>query len=83
MPFAILLVVGILALVLGYMEFKFHPMVGILTQVVAFLILLGVFIGAVGYGGGFLAFFTGSMILTYITVIALGLAIGNGIAEVV
>lgn len=83
MPFGMLLVVGIVALILGYIEFKLHPLVGVATQIFSLLVLVAVFIGAVGYGGGFLAFFTMNTFLTYVTVIALGLVIGNAVAELV
>lgn len=82
MPFGILLIVGITALILGYMEFKFHPFVGIVTQIVSFLILLGIFINVLSYGGDFLEFFTANVFITYITIIALGLTLGNVVAEV-
>lgn len=81
MPDLLLLGAGVAAVILGWIEFKLHPIVGIVTQVVAGLIALAVFISALGYGGGFLAFWTANLFLTYITVISLGLFIGNAVAE--
>jgi len=81
MPDMLLNGTGIIAVILGWMEFKLHPLVGIITQVIAGLIVLAVFIAALGYGAGFLAFFTANLFLTYVTVIALGLFIGNVLAE--
>ena len=83
MPFGILLIVGILAVIIGFIEFKFHPIVGIVTQIISLLVLLAVFIFALGYGSGFLAFFTMNAFLAYVTVIALGLTIGNAVAEMI
>ena len=83
MPFeiGILLIVGVIAIVLGYMEFKFHPLVGVVTQIVAFLVLLGVFLSAIN-APSFVNWFTANAFMTYVTIIALGLAIGNSAAEV-
>ena len=83
MPDLLLAGVGIVAVILGWIEFKLHPFVGIATQIISTLILLAVFIGALGYGAGFLAFFTANIFLLYVTVIALGLVIGNAVAELV
>ena len=73
--------VGIGAVILGWIEFKLHPLIGIITQIVSFLVVLFVFLAAIGTGD-FTGWLMGNIFLLYITVIALGLAIGNTIAEV-
>ena len=78
---SLLLIVGLVAVVLGYIEFKLHPLVGIITQIVSFLVLLFVFLAGIGVGD-FMGWLTGNTFVLWITVIALGLAIGNTTAEV-
>ena len=78
---SLLLIAGIIAIVLGYIEFKLHPFVGIVTQIVSFLVVLFVFLSGVGVGD-FIGWLTGNVFMLWVTVIALGLAIGNTIAEV-
>lgn len=74
-------IAGILAVIIGWVEFKLHPFVGIVTQVVSFLVVLFVFLAGIGTGD-FMGWLTGNIFMLYITIIALGLAIGNTIAEV-
>lgn len=78
---SLLSIAGIVAVILGWYEFKIHPMVGIITQVVSFLVVLFVFLAAIG-SGDFMGWLTGNVFVLWVTVIALGLAIGNTIAEV-
>jgi len=78
---SLLLIAGIIAIVLGYIEFKLHPFVGIVTQIVSFLVVLFVFLSGVGVGD-FIGWLTGNVFMLWVTVIALGLGIGNTIAEV-
>ena len=79
--FTLLLIVGIIAIILGYIEFKTHPLVGIITQVISFLVVLFVFLAGIGVGD-FMGWLTSNVFMLWVTVIALGLAIGNTIAEV-
>lgn len=74
-------IAGIAAVIIGWLEFKMHPMVGIITQIVSFLVVLFVFLSAIG-SGDFMGWLTSNIFILYVTVIALGLAIGNTIAEV-
>ena len=78
---SLLLIAGLIAVILGYIEFKVHPFVGIVTQIVSFLVVLFVFLAGIGVGD-FMGWLTGNVFVLWITVIALGLAIGNTIAEV-
>jgi len=78
---SLLLIVGIIAVVLGYIEFKFHPFVGIITQIVSFLVVLFVFLSGIGVGD-FMGWLTGNVFILWVVVTALGLGIGNTIAEV-
>jgi len=78
---SLLLIVGIIAVVLGYIEFKLHPFVGIITQIVSFLVVLFVFLSGIGVGD-FMGWLTGNVFMLWVVVIALGLGIGNTIAEV-
>ena len=78
---SLLLIVGIIAVVLGYIEFKFHPFVGIITQIVSFLVVLFVFLSGIG-AGDFMGWLTGNVFILWVVVTALGLGIGNTIAEV-
>lgn len=78
---SLLLIVGIIAVVLGYIEFKLHPFVGIITQIVSFLVVLFVFLAGIGVGD-FIGWLTSNVFMLWVTVIALGLGIGNTIAEV-
>ena len=77
----LLFIVGIIAVILGYIEFKTHPLVGIITQVVSFLVVLFVFLAGIG-AGDFMGWLTGNIFMLWVVVIALGLGIGNTIAEV-
>lgn len=78
---SLLLIVGIIAVILGYIEFKTHPLVGIITQVVGFLVVLFVFLAGIGVGD-FMGWLTSNVFMLWVVVIALGLGIGNTIAEV-
>ena len=78
---SLLLIAGLIAVILGYIEFKVHPFVGIVTQIVSFLVVLFVFLAGIGVGD-FMGWLIGNVFVLWITVIALGLAIGNTIAEV-
>ena len=78
---SLLLIAGLIAVILGYIEFKVHPFVGNVTQIVSFLVVLFVFLAGIGVGD-FMGWLIGNVFVLWITVIALGLAIGNTIAEV-
>ena len=81
LEWSLLLIAGIIAVVLGYIEFKTHPLVGIITQVISFLVVLFIFLSGIGVGD-FMGWLTGNVFMLWVTVIALGLGIGNTIAEV-
>ena len=78
---SLLLIAGLIAVILGYIEFKVHPFVGIVTQIVSFLVVLFVFLAGIGVGD-FMGWLTSNVFMLWVTVIALGLGIGNTIAEV-
>ena len=73
----IILVVALATVLAGYGIFKVHPLLSTISGIVAGLIIVAVMISAVFGSTGFLAFFTASTAMLYVTVISTSFVVGS------